>query len=95
MDDLNDRGTGRTTRQMLDAPQHAVFVWCNDYLGYARDLVHHVGRPDLQVVSPSWLERDRGFGKCGIVIDHAARLSDRQAEGAELIRARYGENRRG
>jgi len=39
-----DRGTGRTTRQMRDAPQGAVFVWpVWGSMGYASDLARHLG----------------------------------------------------
>lgn len=77
-----DRGTGRTTRQMLDAPREAIFVSCHaSVTGYDRKLARELGREDLRIVEPSWL--DHGwYGKVltGIVVDHAAHLTDKEQE---------------
>lgn len=76
-----ERGTGRTTQQMLNAPHRAIFVWCVDRTDYARDLARRLGRTDLRIVSPRHLdERMRGLRNMVVVIDHAARLSDRQRD---------------
>lgn len=72
-----DRGTGRTSAQMREAPRHAVFVWVNDRLDYPQHLARHIGRDDLRVVGPLWLSqhRWRGVDLTGLVLDHAIRLT--------------------
>lgn len=78
--DISDRGTSRTTQQMLSAPREAVFISCHARAcDYDRRLAHKIGRDDLRIVEPSWL--DHGwYGKIltGIVIDHAANLTEKQ-----------------
>jgi hypothetical protein len=74
-----DRGTGRTTRQMLAAPQRAIFISCNECtVSHDRHLAKKHGRPDLQIVPPRWIsdQRWRGHELTGIVVDHAAKLTD-------------------
>lgn len=70
------RQSGRTTKQMLDAPHDAVFIWCNNETFYAKCLASDIGRGDLKIVPPNWL-RDgwRGRTFSGIIVDHAVRLS--------------------
>jgi hypothetical protein len=82
------RGTGKTTQQMKSAPTGAVFVWCNAHLYYPRMLAKRIGRDDLQIQAPSWLEdRWRGMKMTGLVLDHAAELTDRQWEGYQCALA--------
>jgi hypothetical protein len=77
-----DRQTGKTTRQMRAAPKGAVFIWCNAQLDYPRILAKRIGREDLRIKSPTWLERAYlGHEYLFIVVDHAARLTGRQYEG--------------
>ena len=45
------RGTGFTSRQMENAPDGAVFVWCNGHLDYPKRLAEHLGRKDLRIES--------------------------------------------
>lgn len=75
-----DRGTGRTTQAMLTAPRDAVYVsCCSNATDYDRQLARKIGREDLRIVEPSWL--DHGwYGKVltGIVVDHAADLTEGQ-----------------
>ena len=81
--DESVRGTGRTIRQMLDAPKGAVFVSCHSgSMDYDRRLARKHGREDLRIVSPEWLTGDRwrGLSISGIVVDHATKLTDRQIE---------------
>lgn len=84
------RGDGATTRQMQAAPQGALFVWVNHRLGYPKDLARKLGRADLEIVPPSYLEGDQFRGRTfsGIVIDHAATLTNSQWDGHELFRER-------
>ena len=85
------RGTGLTTQQMKAAPQGAVFVWCNDRTWYAVQLARKLGRDDLQIKPPRWLvESWQGLELTGVVVDHAARLSDKQWEGFLYASARAG-----
>ncbi len=83
---MRERGNGETTRQMLNAPHGAVFVWCNGRTAYPEQLARILGRVDLQVVPLSWLtcyDYWRGRRFPGVVIDHAAELS---SEGADVAR---------
>jgi hypothetical protein len=83
------RSTGRTTRQIETAPKNAVFVWCNDRIDYAKTLARELGRADLKVVPPSWLQTDaiRGIRR-GIVVDHAAVLTSRQRAEFDIYASR-------
>lgn len=69
------RQTGRTTRQMQALPQGAVFVWVNGQLSYPKALARRIGREDLRIVGPSWVEQGqyRGMDLPEIEIDHAIR----------------------
>ena len=81
-----ERGSGRTTRQMEDAPVGALFVWCNAHLSYPTHLARVLGRPDLRVVSPYWLELGGWHGcRYSVVVDHAADLTPRQRDAVSEI----------
>lgn len=62
---------GTTTRQMLQAPVGAIYVWCNGNLHYPRGLAKHLGRDDLQVVPSSWLMPSCIATHGVVVVDHA------------------------
>jgi hypothetical protein len=70
-----DRGTGRTTKQMQEAPKGAIFVWCAQDLTYPQSLVRQIKREDLVLERPSFFNRPwhrfRGLSS-PIIIDHAA-----------------------
>lgn len=86
------RGTGRTTAQMEASPVNSVYVWVNHGLAYPRRLAERIGRTDLEIVGPDWLEdRWRGRRLSGLVIDHAAYqvLTAQQMENAYNMRAYY------
>jgi len=70
------RGSGRTTKQMKEAPRNAIFIWVNGHLDYPRKLAHSLSRDDLKIVSPEWLadERWRGLRR-PVVVDHYATFS--------------------
>ena len=76
------RRTGETTRQMLAAPQGAIYICCHeqDARGYSRRLAYSLGRVDLELVSTSWLDSERWHGRhlSAVVVDHACRLTDEQ-----------------
>ena len=84
------RGTGRTTKQMKEAPQNAVFIWGTPgSIEYAVDLARKIGREDLQIKTPVWLKDQwKGLRLTGVVVDHAAPLSSEQAEGLQKARIR-------
>lgn len=83
-------GTGRTTKQMQEAPPSSFYVWCNEHTDYPKKLARELGRDDLQVVSPRWLtdERWRGCRLLGLVLDHATLLTGWQADCYERARRR-------
>jgi hypothetical protein len=86
-----ERGTGKTTRQMEAASQGAIFVWCNGQLSYPKNLAQKIGRSDLEIVSPSWLDGRVGYiGRklSGVILDHAADLTGNQWDGLEEARLR-------
>ena len=90
-DPLHLRGTGRTAKQIHDAPKGAIYVWVNQHLGYPRDLAANLGRNDLQIVSPMYLDYiDKLAGRTitGIVLDHAADLTNRQYDNYRLALTR-------
>lgn len=76
-----ERGTGLTTKQMKRAKTNAVFIWpTSSSLWYPKKLAAKLGRGDLKIVTPSWLDsescRARMFSE--IIVDHATRLSSKQ-----------------
>lgn len=88
-----NRGTGRTTRQIKNAPNGAIFVWCNNRIDYPERLASELGRDDIEVVSPAWLVQGWiGRTLTVIVIDHAARLSDCEVHGLAYAEARVRSN---
>lgn len=65
------RQTGTTTRQMLQAPVGAIYVWCNGGLGYPKSLARHLERQDLRIVPSSWLMPSCLATRGVVVVDHA------------------------
>ncbi len=84
-----ERGSGRTTQQMKQAPRGAIFVWVNGWLRYPAELASALDRSDLKIYGPSILEhgaeRLRGLELSGIVIDHDAKLTSEQWSGYERV----------
>lgn len=75
------RGSGRTTRQIREAPFGATFVCCTQQaVLYTKHLAARLGRDDLRVTGPFAIEpeRLRGIEAGRLVIDHATRLSGGQ-----------------
>jgi len=70
-----DRGTGRTTEQMRNAPPDSIYVWCNHHLDYPKLLARRLDRYDLRIMSPSAALERGGERLLGlhryIVLDHA------------------------
>lgn len=73
----DDRRSGRTTRQMLEAPKGAYYVWPHKATSYAKQLAEHLGRKDLTIVHPAFFGyKGRGKGmRVKIVIDHECVLT--------------------
>lgn len=73
------RNTGQTSRQILDAPRGAIFVWPNSHTDYPKQLAQYLGRNDIEIISLMTLES--WFGKrAHFVVDHAARLTTKQLD---------------
>jgi hypothetical protein len=75
---------------MMAAPKGAVFIWLSNALEYPKRLAAKHGREDLKVVGPSWLESDkwRGLELYGIILDHAAELTEKQHDLLNIARTR-------
>jgi hypothetical protein len=85
------RCTGRTTLQMLAAPQDAVFISCHaGSVRHDRDLAAKHGRRDLKVFAPTWLIDHRWEGRefTGIVVDHDAKLTERERHSLNIALTR-------
>ncbi len=75
-----ERQTGRTARQMLDAPKYAVFVWCNNRTDYPRALAAFLGRKDLRIITPDDIcTCHKLHGARYVVVDHAAYILSEEA----------------
>jgi hypothetical protein len=70
------------TAQLKQAPQGAVFIWVNADVSYPKQLARQLGRDDLQIVGPGWLDSYRWQGQTfpWIEVDHAAKLTGYQHE---------------
>lgn len=90
MTESDHRGGGRTSRQMMAATYGAIFVWCNEHTQYAKALAKSLGRDDIRIVSPGWLESIIWRGHIvEIVVDHAAQLTPLQSDHFERAQSRY------
>lgn len=81
MEMAKERGTGRTTRQMQEAPHGSVFIWCNDSTNYPRQVAKELGREDLKIFRLDVLDdrnQLRGLLIPAIILDHAANPNVRQ-----------------
>lgn len=84
------RGMGRTSKQLEQMPKRGLFVWCNDRLDYPKNLCRHLGRQDIQIISPTQLcqERCAGLIFSAVVVDHALRLTPKQEAGYNFLLTR-------
>jgi len=78
--------TGASTQQMQKAPVGAVYIWANRALTYPKNLARRIGRDDLKIVSPEWLDSSRyqGYELTGVVVDHATLLTEDQRAALEM-----------
>lgn len=74
------RQTGRTTRQMQDAPRRAVYAWCNSNLHYPLALAKAINRGDLHIIAPHTLQMNklRAQTLSAVILDHACDLTVQQ-----------------
>jgi hypothetical protein len=75
------RGTGRTTKQLMNAPENSVFVWCNDDISYPLRLARNMCRDDIEVKPLCWFKENNICGRrMQICFDHAVILTHKQEE---------------
>lgn len=77
----DDRGTGRTTRQLQAAPSGSLYVCPNHpSTRYIKRMAERLGRGDLRFASPQELEthKFRGLEFPAIILDHDTRMTERQ-----------------
>ena len=88
------RQSGITTRLMKRAPEGAIFVWCRGDTSYAQALANSLGRDDLEIVGPGYIEqgRYRGIKDLQIVLDHYTQLSKPAYDQLRVYWARYEQN---
>lgn len=90
-DPMMSEPQGLTTKQMMAAPQRALYIWpVASSISYARALAHHIGRHDLAIVSPSVLrdggDRLRGLQVSAIICDHGFHPTDQQLDVLDWIK---------
>lgn len=72
---------GTTSKQMKEAPLNSIYIWCNEQTLYPIRLATALGRHDLLIVTPRWLNAKSSFlgsVRQGITIDHATEFSQDQ-----------------
>lgn len=82
------RGSGKTTRQLKEAPPRAYFVWCNSKTYYPKKLAQSLGRDDITIVPPDFINQifcSNHF----VVADHAAELTLSQRALLKLNNKRF------
>lgn len=67
------REDGTTTKQMREAPEGSLYIWCSNTLDYPKTLAKNLGRSDLRIVGLGFLDDTRWAGRefAGVVLDHA------------------------
>jgi hypothetical protein len=88
-----ERGTGRTTKQIMTSPYGAIYIWpVSHSVEYFINLCICWGRQDLDVRLPSCLDYTGELCSkpvlTGIIIDHACELTQRQKDNLEIIKRR-------
>lgn len=83
-----NRQTGRTTEQIVKAPQGAVFV-CMGPSDYTKRLADSLGRKDLRIITQNSLpEAIIGIDR-PLVVDHAVQPNELQYVAIRLHQQRY------
>jgi len=70
------RGDGKTTRQMLAAPEGAYYIWVNANTSYPKSLARKLHREDLHIIGPEHLFQKFAGTTKQFVVDHAAILRE-------------------
>jgi hypothetical protein len=83
---------GKTTKQLEAASSNTIFIWCNENTLYPTLLARSLGRIDIRVKGPGWLESSRGCNSAEIVVDHSARLTNRQWDLVRQLQKRHAHN---
>jgi hypothetical protein len=85
-----DRGTGRTTKQLKEAPQGAVFlVRSYSMAQYTRRLALYLKRNDISVQPLQWLHSDSWLGrKHYVIVDHDVVPDEKEQHYLRIIRER-------
>lgn len=78
---------GSTTQQMNEASQGALYIWPNDLLDYPKALARHLGREDLVIVAPYYLDHFESWAKRWpeVIVDHGATLNLKRTEALTKI----------
>jgi hypothetical protein len=78
----DERGTGRTTRQMKHAPIGAIYVVPNHAgIAYFSALARDLRRNDLKIHTSFVIDEHRLAGlRCDIVVDHACLINGEQLD---------------
>ena len=75
--------TGRSTKQILEAKQDAVYV-CRtaSHCSYLKQLTRQLNRSDIHVVTVYWLTEKRymGLELSEIILDHSVKLNAEEYE---------------
>jgi hypothetical protein len=88
MSDNQNRGTGRTAKQIKDAPINSIFVWCNNNTYYPKHLARSIGRHDLNITRLA-VDCERFLGVDSVIIvDHAAELSNEVVDRIQMLNSR-------
>lgn len=89
MTETTDGQSGRTTKQMTDAPRGAIYVWPNRQFYYPFKLAEHLKRSDLVLSTPDLFDNG-GYRLRGqaipIILDHATVLNEDQQSALDLWR---------
>ena len=77
------RNSGRTTKQIYDAPRGSLYIWCARDTSYLRALISACGRQDLEIVGIDTLSYTadahrvcQGRTFPFIVVDHGVYIGD-------------------
>jgi hypothetical protein len=86
-----ERGTGRTTKQILNAPLNSIYICGHSQeINYCKRIAYENNRQDLTFYSAGFLllERLRGLNRF-IVIDHAAELNIKSYDYIQAVNSRF------
>lgn len=71
-----ERDTGRTTKQLREAPAGAAYIVAGETVDYTRSIALQIGRGDLRFYTSRAIEEQRLIGIANVVVDHAAILTE-------------------